>query len=172
MDLSTASDAITPTIDTPPVPGEDTLSVTKRRPIPRKGHTKSKAGCLVCKKRKVKCDETLPCCGECARLSLACRYSRPAAAAREEAALTVRRPLQEEDSKFSIMDLKSFHNFLFTAHPSLPVNGSHVWQKVGQMSHNVNRTLPLGLNSRLTSVVRISRSFNDCPRGVAFGDMR
>lgn len=149
MDLSASGDATTPSNDASPAPGTDTLKVTKRRPIPRKGHTKSRAGCLVCKKRKVKCDELFPCCGQCARLSLACEYSRPAAAAREEAetrlhtALTVRQPLQEEDSKFNSMDLKSFHNFLFTSHPSLPVDGAHIWHTVGQMSHNVGCSLPL-----------------------------
>lgn len=134
------------TTTTPPAPNKDTPKVNKRRPIPRKGHTKSRAGCLVCKTRKVKCDESFPCCGPCTRLSLVCRYSfKPAAAAqaREEAetrlnaTLTARRPLQEEDTKFSVMDLRSFQNFLFTAYPSLPVDGAHIWQTVGQMSHSV-----------------------------------
>lgn len=119
----------------------------------------------MCKRRKVKCDETAPCCEECTRLGLACRYSRPAIAAREEAethmnaALTVRRPLQDEDSKFSMTDLKSFHNFLFIAYPSLPVDGAHIWQTVGQMSHSVGWSLLLNLelqtDLRSTNSLRI-----------------
>src|SRR6478735_2066363 len=48
--------------------------VTKRRPIPRKGHTKSRAGCSSCKRRRVKCDLITPECGACHRLGLECQY--------------------------------------------------------------------------------------------------
>ncbi|RDW59905.1 hypothetical protein BP6252_12992 [Coleophoma cylindrospora] len=34
---------------------------------------RSKLGCLTCRKKKVKCDETLPACGRCQRLNLACQ---------------------------------------------------------------------------------------------------
>lgn len=33
----------------------------------RRGHTKSRLGCLQCKKRKVKCQETLPACANCTK---------------------------------------------------------------------------------------------------------
>ncbi|KAH7024590.1 uncharacterized protein B0I36DRAFT_331671 [Microdochium trichocladiopsis] len=39
-----------------------------------KSHTKSRRGCVQCKHRKVKCDETLPCCDRCRRRHEHCSY--------------------------------------------------------------------------------------------------
>ncbi|KAG8628707.1 hypothetical protein KVT40_002572 [Elsinoe batatas] len=44
----------------------------------RRFHNKSRSGCSNCKKRKVKCDETLPTCGNCRRFELGCRHARKA----------------------------------------------------------------------------------------------
>lgn len=44
------------------------------KPLPRKGHKKSRKGCLTCKSRRVKCTETFPECGPCVRLSLPCTW--------------------------------------------------------------------------------------------------
>ncbi|KAF2150860.1 hypothetical protein K461DRAFT_229204 [Myriangium duriaei CBS 260.36] len=38
------------------------------------GHTKSRNGCLTCRKRRVKCDEKRPNCGGCERLGLDCSF--------------------------------------------------------------------------------------------------
>ncbi|CAK1364456.1 unnamed protein product [Cercospora beticola] len=43
----------------------------------RKTHTKSRRGCLVCKRRHVKCDETKPRCAPCTRLDLDCTWPNP-----------------------------------------------------------------------------------------------
>jgi len=53
----------------------DHAATSRRRPIPRKGHTKSRAGCPNCKRRKVKCDGRQPC-GSCLyyRVPDACEY--------------------------------------------------------------------------------------------------
>ena len=40
----------------------------------RKYHSKSRKGCSTCKKRRVKCDELKPSCGNCARMKLTCGY--------------------------------------------------------------------------------------------------
>lgn len=40
----------------------------------RKYHQKSRKGCLTCKRRRVKCDETRPRCNKCAALKLECGY--------------------------------------------------------------------------------------------------
>ncbi|KAK9326114.1 hypothetical protein V1517DRAFT_312762 [Lipomyces orientalis] len=40
----------------------------------RRKHTKSRLGCLQCKKRKVKCDEKVPRCGSCSKHEMACNY--------------------------------------------------------------------------------------------------
>ncbi|KAH7304452.1 fungal-specific transcription factor domain-containing protein [Stachybotrys elegans] len=42
------------------------------RRLPKTGHTRSKAGCLSCRRRRKKCDEQLPVCGDCQRLRLEC----------------------------------------------------------------------------------------------------
>ncbi|KAG9254344.1 uncharacterized protein F5Z01DRAFT_655161 [Emericellopsis atlantica] len=41
----------------------------------RRTHTKSRTGCLVCKRRRVKCDETRPRCRKCTYGNRACVYS-------------------------------------------------------------------------------------------------
>ncbi|KIV97189.1 hypothetical protein PV10_00968 [Exophiala mesophila] len=45
-------------------------------PIPhnRRSHAKSRHGCLTCKKRRVKCDEVGPPCGNCKARGTACDY--------------------------------------------------------------------------------------------------
>lgn len=44
---------------------------------PRRPHRKSRNGCLVCKQRRVKCDERRPICSNCATRDRPCAYSRP-----------------------------------------------------------------------------------------------
>lgn len=41
---------------------------------PRVSHTKSRAGCLRCKQRRVKCDEARPQCTNCIRHEVPCQY--------------------------------------------------------------------------------------------------
>ncbi|KAL4994133.1 hypothetical protein BDV10DRAFT_11545 [Aspergillus recurvatus] len=40
----------------------------------RRSHQKSRHGCLECKRRRVKCDESRPVCANCARRQTACEY--------------------------------------------------------------------------------------------------
>lgn len=42
---------------------------------PRKGHSKSRLGCDVCKRRRKKCDESLPTCSTCLSQRSICHYS-------------------------------------------------------------------------------------------------
>ncbi|KAF2166973.1 hypothetical protein M409DRAFT_66473 [Zasmidium cellare ATCC 36951] len=42
--------------------------------LARKTHRKSRLGCLECKRRRVKCDETHPACNNCTRRSTPCNY--------------------------------------------------------------------------------------------------
>ncbi|KAG9242502.1 hypothetical protein BJ878DRAFT_425764 [Calycina marina] len=42
---------------------------------PRKSHKKSKAGCQRCKRRKIKCDEVHPTCGNCSKHGVGCDFS-------------------------------------------------------------------------------------------------
>ncbi|KAK7221034.1 hypothetical protein V2G26_009037 [Clonostachys chloroleuca] len=127
-----------PSQGTSPADSDPQITIVRRRPIPRKGHRKSRAGCIVCKKRKVKCDESLPQCGQCSRLGLSCQYTTAPANVSQvagEPREVVQRQIHTNAPTFGIDDLKFFQNFLFHAYPPLPIEGWHVWQHVGQMSH-------------------------------------
>lgn len=43
----------------------------------RRGHKKSRNGCLECKRRHMKCDETRPQCANCTTVHRACQYLEP-----------------------------------------------------------------------------------------------
>lgn len=126
--------------------------VARRRPMPRKGHKKSRAGCVTCKRRKVKCDEGTPGCGPCVRLGLNCLYpgSTPQRTTIPEnheipsdLVISIQKPLRQELASFTITDLKFFQHFLFAAYPTLPVGGWQVWQEISQLAHHVGQPLCL-----------------------------
>ncbi|UKZ94598.1 uncharacterized protein TrAFT101_009459 [Trichoderma asperellum] len=50
-----------------------------QEPRTRRRHQKSRAGCGICKRRKIKCDERKPCCANCARHGVECDFPRPTA---------------------------------------------------------------------------------------------
>jgi hypothetical protein len=103
-----------------------TTTLTKRRPIPRKGHTKSRLGCFNCKKRKIKCQETRTGCDNCIKAGMRCEYPR----SRENAVAVVLSPgiqPQSTPTTFSMEDMQYFHHFLVRGYPHLPVGGDTVW---------------------------------------------
>ena len=122
----------------------------RRRPIPRKGHTKSRRGCFNCKKRKIKCQEKRPACDHCTKAGLICEYpslpayqhygtSREVSLRKESDASDdmdiVKRPvspipivtLSGTPGKFSLKDMKYFHHFLIAAYPHLPIGADTIW---------------------------------------------
>lgn len=119
-------------------PGPPASGTTKRRPIPRKGHTKSRGGCSSCKRRKVKCDEVSPECGPCLRLGLECEYQPKQRRSRAEPSTSVSRPLRTTPAMFDVNDINFFRHFLFEAYPPLPIDGFSVWQDVSRLSHEVS----------------------------------
>lgn len=132
--------------DTPPASsaGAELMRLhIRRKPIPRKGHTKSRRGCLNCKRRKVKCQETQPECENCTRIGLVCAYpdARPRSA--KEAALALiaspAAPLADSPTMFSYTDLRFFHHFLVAGYPPLPLMGEELWRNVAVLSHSVCR---------------------------------
>ncbi|KAH7144204.1 hypothetical protein B0J13DRAFT_475115 [Dactylonectria estremocensis] len=135
----------------------------RRRPIPRKGHTKSRRGCLNCKRRKVKCPETLPCCGPCERLGLACEYLENVEAAVVPAPAQA---LQATPTQFTMEDLRFFQHFLFHAYPPLPLKGDSVWQEVAALSHSFDYLIHamLGLSA---SHLSLGSSANYKPQALA-----
>lgn len=62
---------------TEPGPSErSTSGATTRTRLGRSG-LRSRAGCVTCKQRRVRCNEVHPVCGHCSRLQLACEYLPP-----------------------------------------------------------------------------------------------
>ncbi|KAF7890282.1 hypothetical protein EAF00_008597 [Botryotinia globosa] len=101
---------------------------------PRKGNKKSRRGCYSCKKRKVKCQETLPSCQNCARNQLSCSYPTlpPPKLPVKPHQIAIASPvahgnLQATPTIFSSDDMFIFHHFLMYAHPYLPVGSKDKW---------------------------------------------
>ena len=64
----------------PAAANADTASAPPGRIRPfnnRKAHTKSRAGCQACKRRRIKCDEAKPDCGYCTGRGVPCVYPDP-----------------------------------------------------------------------------------------------
>jgi len=122
-------------------------TVAKRRPIPRKGHTKSRRGCYSCKRRKIKCQETKPSCEHCQKAGIVCKYPVPSPAddvARIESPMM---PLQSTPIVFSMQDMRFFHHFIVSAFPILPAGAESVWSlEVPGMAHQVRMLLMLRAN--------------------------
>ncbi|KAK9491605.1 hypothetical protein V1508DRAFT_421398 [Lipomyces doorenjongii] len=59
-------------------PASGTTTTTTVRPSKRRPHRKSRTGCRTCKKRRVKCDEVHPRCGNCSHLGLTCSFQTAA----------------------------------------------------------------------------------------------
>ncbi|KAH6892452.1 hypothetical protein B0T10DRAFT_401320 [Thelonectria olida] len=123
-----ASDHVSPELEE-----QDVRPNIRRKPIPRKGHTKSRRGCLNCKRRKVKCPETLPACLTCKRLGLACEYPTTT---QNRVTPTPSSALQSTGAQFTMEDLQFFRHFLFHAYPPLPLKSDAVWQEVATLSHH------------------------------------
>ncbi|ODV95311.1 hypothetical protein PACTADRAFT_33885 [Pachysolen tannophilus NRRL Y-2460] len=50
------------------------MSTSSIKTYTKKAHKKSRNGCLTCRSRKIKCDETHPSCKNCTRKNLSCLY--------------------------------------------------------------------------------------------------
>lgn len=119
----------------------------RRKPIPRKGHTKSRRGCYNCKSRKVKCQENLPTCVNCNRIGLVCKYPDPVpapAAVTRTSLPTTSLPAPETclqpvpaPNLFTVDDLRFFHHFVVTAYPPLPIKRDDIWRDVAAISYGV-----------------------------------
>ncbi|KAH6664907.1 hypothetical protein B0J14DRAFT_239082 [Halenospora varia] len=93
---------------------------------PRKGHRKSRQGCVDCKRRKIKCQETLPACENCIRASLQCRYFTHTASGSTN--ISPHQPITLHETQiFNLTDMRLFHHYLVAAYPHLPVRNDDVW---------------------------------------------
>jgi hypothetical protein len=112
----------------------------------RRAHTKSRNGCLVCKKRKVKCTEERPTCTACLQRNTLCSYPDERTAGNPTSSifssafhstplvsLPTRRLLPfpatpELPSDLNLTDLRLQHHFLTTCYPHLPANNESIWR--------------------------------------------
>ncbi|GAB1315714.1 hypothetical protein MFIFM68171_05924 [Madurella fahalii] len=136
--VSTTSESTSSTA-TPTASGSELSVRTRRRPIPRKGHTKSRRGCLNCKRRKVKCQENLPECTNCTRIGLVCEYPERRSTSPTSVLSTISAPsapLQSTPTIFTADDMRYFHHFLIAAYPALPMLADDVWRSVACLSHS------------------------------------
>ncbi|KAK1766589.1 c6 transcription factor [Phialemonium atrogriseum] len=106
---------------------EDTKRIVRRKPVPGKGHRKSRRGCYNCKRRRVKCPEGRPECQHCSRMGLACVYPPPP---KIHATLPA-----TPTAGLDLDHLRFFHHFLVSAHPPLPSGVSTVWHSVAALAH-------------------------------------
>ncbi|KAL6707216.1 hypothetical protein ACN47E_004763 [Coniothyrium glycines] len=112
-----------------------------RKPIPRKGHTKSRRGCFNCKRRRIKCNEKHPDCNHCIKAGLQCEYPANIIQATQRP-LPSPHPqevgnLRSTPGMFSMADMRLFHHFLITAYPHLPVGADKIWITViPSFAHN------------------------------------
>lgn len=105
---------------------ESAAARVRNKPIPRKGHTKSRRGCFNCKRRKIKCQETQPACGNCEKAGILCEYPKIVQQQQQSESSIIRQP-QATNSAFSMTDMRFFHHFIVRAYPHLPVGADAVW---------------------------------------------
>lgn len=111
-----------------PSDASHSLSENQKHQRRRRGHFKSRFGCLNCKQRKIKCNEVRPNCLKCCRLGLQCVYvDSPNASF----------PSKTPPSGLTLDDLRFYHHFLTAALPSLPFEGEDVWWQIAATAHNV-----------------------------------
>ncbi|EGZ67988.1 hypothetical protein NEUTE2DRAFT_117399 [Neurospora tetrasperma FGSC 2509] len=136
-----------------------TVTTRRNKPIPRKGHTKSRRGCYTCKRRRVKCSEKLPECDNCTRIGLICEYPEPPNPSALSPMILQQNPTSFAPV-FTMEDLRFFHHFLIAAYPPLPVQAHSVWDNVAALSHGYDYLVHamLGLAASHLSLVTSSPS--------------
>ncbi|KAF2018147.1 hypothetical protein BU24DRAFT_165813 [Aaosphaeria arxii CBS 175.79] len=112
-----------------------------RKPIPRKGHTKSRRGCFNCKRRRIKCNECRPDCNHCIKAGLHCEYPANIIQSGSRGMLSPSPQevvhLRSMPGSFTMSDMRLFHHFLITAYPHLPVGADKIWITViPSFAHN------------------------------------
>ncbi|KAL2073853.1 hypothetical protein VTL71DRAFT_11179 [Oculimacula yallundae] len=99
----------------------------------RKGHTKSRTGCLNCKRARIKCKENRPSCDYCAHRDLTCEWPEmqmaPAGTLTNTPCPTsfIQRNPQLLPPVFTIQDFRLFDHFVKSAYPSHPIGNDAVW---------------------------------------------
>lgn len=130
----------------------------KHSVIQRRSHKKSRAGCLSCKSRRIKCSEEKPTCTNCMLKSKTCEYPAPKLnpvnlrfgnSSSVPLAGRPSHPISLVNDGFTLRDLRLFHHFLNHAYPSLPLGNQAIWirdvpQLVYEYDHLMHALLALG----------------------------
>ncbi len=97
--------------------------------LERRGHTKSRRGCFNCKRRRIKCQETRPACGHCAKTGLQCEYP---------VAPLINHQPQHQIPLFSLQDMRFFQHFLDNCSPlHQPLGNESLWtHEIPCLSHS------------------------------------
>ncbi|KAH7020503.1 hypothetical protein EDB80DRAFT_882537 [Ilyonectria destructans] len=85
----------------------------------RVSHTKSRKGCVTCKRRKVKCDEQRPACFHCSRLREKCEYLSAPARKSPPRAVESPRPTISSTGGINLVDLELFHIYSTSTYSTL-----------------------------------------------------
>jgi hypothetical protein len=112
---------------------KDTLNTDTRRQ-----HSKSRSGCTVCKKRRIKCDETKPACRQCVNFGRKCSFLS-----------TVSQVLPGQTPQRLEKDHEASRDVLF----------SHVWDKLQSRAELCNLT---DVSTQKANVEALLDHFIDC----------
>jgi transcriptional activator protein UGA3 len=104
-------------------PPQDTC-VTVNRNKSKVGHTRSAAGCVDCRRRRKKCDEQKPVCGDCQRLALPCRRREVPAA---QATLSPASSRSDTGTPLDHAEITMIYNTNTTT-TTEPSTGSDLWE--------------------------------------------
>jgi Fungal Zn(2)-Cys(6) binuclear cluster domain len=123
----------------------------------RSSHTKSRTGCLTCKRRRIKCEESHPSCTQCTKRRLQCEW--PEIQIRDGASVengfpsaSVPAQLQSADASFTMQDFRLFYHFIQKAYPHHPIGNDSVWtHEIPSISHNVSFGIRLPYSQKLTT---------------------
>ena len=109
----------------------------------KRHHTKSRLGCKQCKGRRIKCDQTPPCCVNCAKRGVECEYQEwaqlltPASFPYNALQSSPASPSRRHDSSthsecFNFEDLGLLHHFTVHASQTLDRIGSEQFRQIWQ----------------------------------------
>ncbi|CAG7946062.1 unnamed protein product [Penicillium nalgiovense] len=109
----------------------------------RRSHTKSRRGCLECKRRHVKCDEGTPRCTLCKKRKLECRYPPPSededsplasSSTQDETESGAVTPSRDFSQATRLLETRLFHQYMTSTY--------HTLSQDGLSAHHLSMTIP------------------------------
>ncbi|CAI7582593.1 unnamed protein product [Penicillium discolor] len=109
----------------------------------RRSHTKSRKGCLECKRRHVKCDESIPKCTLCRKRKLDCKYPPPnededspgaSSSAHDETDSGTVTPSRDFPQATRLLETRLFHQYMTSTY--------HTLSQDGLSAHHLSMTIP------------------------------